>query len=160
MIDIVWLGPVSFIPGVDCLTLVVDCCLPFVDTVFIRLSALTVYLQFLQVDRQCDLALPPSSLAFSVLPLGCLFRFAHCSVVWSRLFQTFAFLSYLDICWGAPGDVQVCLFLLLVPVSFLFHFVAKSEFPSHPLPRSFLATSLSDFAAGLSVASFICPVRP
>ena len=50
-------------------------------------------------------------------------------------------------------------FLLLAPVSLVFQFVAKSVSPLNPIPRSFLAISLADYAAGLSVASSFCPVR-
>ena len=49
----------------------------------------------------------------------------------------------------------MCL-LLLASVSPLFQFVAKSVSPSNPLPRSFLAISLADCAAGLSVSSSFC----
>ena len=38
-------------------------------------------------------------------------------------------------------------------------FLAKTESPSHTLPRSFLVKSLADFAAGLDQDLLLCPVR-
>ena len=38
-------------------------------------------------------------------------------------------------------------------------FVAKTESPSNPLPRSFSLKALSDFAHGLEESSLLCPVR-
>ena len=94
-----------------------------------------------RVDGQYGLALSPSSLAFPVLPLGCIFRFVHCSLAGYRLFLPFACLSFLVTCQGAPGDAQVVSYLLLVPVSLLFHLVAKFEFPS-PSPSSLILSSI------------------
>ena len=44
-------------------------------------------------------------------------------------------------------------------LSYVPAFVAKTESSSNPLPRSFLVKSLSDFATGFEVKSFLCPVR-
>ena len=38
-------------------------------------------------------------------------------------------------------------------------FVAKSESLTRSIPRSFLVTSLADFAAGLSTDLLLCPIR-
>ena len=43
--------------------------------------------------------------------------------------------------------------------SYLPFFVAKTESPSNPLPRSFWLKALSDFAHGLEEGSLLCPVR-
>ena len=163
-----WLGPVFRIPGVGSLPFICQLLFAFVENVFMRLGALTVSLQFFgsmdSVARSCL----PRPWHFPVLPLDCLFRFAH------------SLSSGLPIVlWWGPGcfrrlpscptlphvrELQAmsrCVpFLLLASVSLLLLLVAKSEFPSHPLPRSFLGPSHSDFATGLSVASFFCPVRP
>ena len=102
------------------------------DTCLHAARCLDSFSTICRVDGQYGLALSPSSLAFPVLPLGCLFRFAHCSVVGNRLFQVFAFLSYLVSCKGALGDARVVSCLLLAPVSLLLPLVAKSGFPSIP----------------------------
>ena len=44
-------------------------------------------------------------------------------------------------------------------LSYLPFFVAKTESPSNPLPRSFRLKALSDFADGLEEVSHLCPVR-
>ena len=44
-------------------------------------------------------------------------------------------------------------------VSYVPEFVAKTESLSNPIPRSFLAKSLSDFVAGLQEKLLLCPVR-
>ena len=44
-------------------------------------------------------------------------------------------------------------------LSYVLEFVAKTESLSNPIPRSFLARSLSDFAAGLDEELLLCPVR-
>ena len=44
-------------------------------------------------------------------------------------------------------------------LSYIPQFVAKSESLTHPIPRSFLVKSLSDFAAGLDADLLLCPVR-
>ena len=98
MIDIVWLGPVFLIPGIGSLPFCCRLLLALQATVFMWLGALTVSLQFVGSMDNYGLALSPSSLAFPVLPRDSLFRFAHCSLVGYRLFQTFAFLSYLVTC--------------------------------------------------------------
>ena len=95
MIDTMWLVPVFLIPGAGSLPF--RCCLllVFVDTVFMWLGALTVSLQFVgSVD----------CMAWPCLPRPWPFLFCHLALVVSRLFQSFAFLSYLVTCWGAPGD--------------------------------------------------------
>ena len=97
LLDIVWLGPVFLIPGIGSLPFSCQLLFIFVDAVFMRLGALTVSLHFLGSMDSVAWVLV-SFLAFPVLPLGCLFRFAHCSLVGSRLFQTFALLSYLVSC--------------------------------------------------------------
>ena len=50
-----------------------------------------------------------------------------------------------------------CLLFVETPVSLVLEFVAKTEFISNPLPRSFLVASLSDFAAGLDDELLLCP---
>ena len=45
------------------------------------------------------------------------------------------------------------------PVSYVPEFVTKTEAISNPLPRSFLVTSLSDFATGLDDELLLCPVH-
>ena len=96
MIYIVWLGLVCLIPDVGSLPFSCRLLFTFVDTVFMWLGAMTVSLQFLGLWTVW--LGPVLFLAFPVLPLGCLFRFASCSLVGSRLLQMFAFRSYLDIC--------------------------------------------------------------
>ena len=44
-------------------------------------------------------------------------------------------------------------------LSYVPEFVAKTEFISNPIPRSFLVRSLSDFAAGLGEELLLCPAR-
>ena len=44
-------------------------------------------------------------------------------------------------------------------LSYIPQFVAKSESLTRSIPRSFLVTSLADFAAGLDVDLLLCPVR-
>ena len=44
-------------------------------------------------------------------------------------------------------------------LSYIPFFVAKTESPSNPLPRSFRLKALSDFAHGLEESSLLCPVR-
>ena len=44
-------------------------------------------------------------------------------------------------------------------LSYVPEFLAKTESFSNPLPRSFLAKSLSDFVAGLEKDLLLCPVR-
>ena len=44
-------------------------------------------------------------------------------------------------------------------ISCVPQFVAQSESLTHSIPRSFLVTSLSDFAAGLDDDLLLCPVR-
>ena len=44
-------------------------------------------------------------------------------------------------------------------LSYIPQFVAKSELLTRSIPRSFLAKSLSDFAAGLDDDLLLCPVR-
>ena len=44
-------------------------------------------------------------------------------------------------------------------LSYLLHFVAKTELPSHPVPRSFHLLALSDFAHGLEEGCLLCPVQ-
>ena len=44
-------------------------------------------------------------------------------------------------------------------VSYVPEFLAKTESPVHPLPRTFAIQSLSDFAAGLPDEMLLCPVR-
>ena len=44
-------------------------------------------------------------------------------------------------------------------LSYVPEFLAKTGSSSNPLPRSFLVKSLSDFAAGLELDLFLCPVR-
>ena len=46
-----------------------------------------------------------------------------------------------------------------MPVSYVPEFVAKTESISNPLPRSFLVSSLSNFAAWLDNELLLCPVR-
>ena len=123
MIDTVWL-----VLGTGSLPFRCRLLLVFVDTVFMRLGALTVSLQFVgSVD----------CMAWPCLPHPWPLLFCHLALVGSRLFQSFAFLSYLVRCWGAPGDAQVVSCLPLAPVSLLFPLFAKSGFPSIP----FLARS-------------------
>ena len=71
MIDIVWLAPIFLIPGIDSLPF--HCCLllAFVDTVFMRLGALTVSLQFVRLM---------DSMAWPYLPLPWPFLFCHLAV--------------------------------------------------------------------------------
>ena len=123
MIDTVWLVPVFLIPGAGSLPFRCHLLLVFVDTVFMRLGALTVSLQFVG-SMDC--------MAWPCLPRPWPFLFCHLALVGSGLFQSFAFLSYLVRCWRAPGDAQVVSCLLLAPVSLLFPLVAKSGFPSIP----------------------------
>ena len=44
-------------------------------------------------------------------------------------------------------------------LSYIPQFVAKSESLTRSIPRSFLVTSLADFAAGLDSDLLLCPVR-
>ena len=44
-------------------------------------------------------------------------------------------------------------------LSYIPQFVAKSESLTRSIPRSFLVTSLADFAAGLDYDLLLCPVR-
>ena len=44
-------------------------------------------------------------------------------------------------------------------LSYIPQFVAESESLTRSIPRSFLVTSLADFAAGLDIDLLLCPVR-
>ena len=44
-------------------------------------------------------------------------------------------------------------------LSYVPEFVAKTESPSNPIPRTFLLKSLADFAANLEDELLLCPVR-
>ena len=150
MIDAVWLVPVFVIPGSGSLPFCCRLLLVFVDTVFMRLGALTVFLQFVgSVD----------CMAWPCFPRSWPFLFCHLALVGSRLFQSFAFLSYLVTCWGSPGDAQVVYCLLLLPLSLSVTFGCWVWVSFHPPPRLFLAPSRFDFATSLSVAAALCPVR-
>ena len=46
-----------------------------------------------------------------------------------------------------------------VCLSYIPQFVAESESLTRSIPRSFLVTSLADFAAGLDIDLLLCPVR-
>ena len=71
MIDIVWLGPVFFIPCESSLQFRCRLLLVFVDTVFMRMGALTVSLHFV---RSLD------SMAWPCLPHPCPFLFCRLAV--------------------------------------------------------------------------------
>ena len=50
-------------------------------------------------------------------------------------------------------------FVCYACLCYVLEFVTKTESVSNPLPRYFLLTSLSDFAAGLDDEMLLCPVR-
>ena len=88
---------------------------------------------------------PLSQAYFRALPLTTLFLLA---------------LATAKMGWGATGSLfhshlcgwDECL-------SYIPQLVAKSESLTRSIPRSFLGTSLADFAAGLDYDLLLCPVR-
>ena len=61
--------------------------------------------------------------------------------------------------WGATGSLPWSpLWLGMIAFSYIPQLVTKSESLTF-LPRSFLVTSLADFAAGLDYDLLLCPVR-
>ena len=61
--------------------------------------------------------------------------------------------------WRASGSCQIAFQVEYLFLSYLPHFVAKTERPDAPLPRSFRVCSLRDFAGDLEEGSLLCPVR-
>ena len=88
---------------------------------------------------------PLSQASFRALPLTTLFLMA---------------LATAKMSWGATGSLfhsHLCGWGCLP--SYIPQFVAKSESLTRFFPRSFLVTSLADFAAGLDSDLLLCPVR-
>ena len=155
---VVSLGPVFLIPGVGSLPFICRLLFDFVDAVFMQLGALTVFFTIFRIDGQCGLALSRS------------WHFLFCNLsvssglpLFSRRIQAVSVVCLPVLPCHMLGSSRRCpgCFLLAsgACISSL-SLIAKSGFPSHSLPHSFFAPSRSDFATGLSVASFFCPVRP
>ena len=88
---------------------------------------------------------PLSQASFRALPLTTLFLLA---------------LATAKTSWGATGSLSIVTFVAGdACLSYIPQFVAKSESLTRSIPRSFLVTSLADFAAGLDSDLLLCPVR-
>ena len=88
---------------------------------------------------------PLSQASFRALPLTTCFRWLLPLPKWVGELQALS-----SIVTFVAGDA--CL-------SYIPQFVAKSESLTRSIPRSFLVTSLADFAAGLDYDLLLCPVR-
>ena len=135
MIDTVWLVPVFLIPGADSLPFCCRLLLVFVDTVFMRLGALTVSLQFVgSVD----------CMAWPCLPRPWPFLFCHLALVGSRHFSRLPScptLLHVGELLAMPRLFIACFWRLSL---FLLSLVAKSGFPSIPfLTHSWLHLALT-----------------
>ena len=88
---------------------------------------------------------PLSQAYFRALPLTTLFLLA---------------LATAKMGWGAAGSLFHSTFVAGDEcLSYIPQLVAKSESLTRSIPRSFLVTSLADFAAGLDYDLLLCPVR-
>ena len=89
---------------------------------------------------------PLSQASFRALPLTTLFLLA---------------LATAEMSWEATGSLSSIVTFVAGDecLSYIPQFVAKSESLTRSIPRSFLVTSLADFAAGLDYDLLLCPVR-